>query len=110
MRKVFSAFIGVPVAIVLILFALANRNAVQVSLDPFAPETPALSVSLPLFVIVFLALMAGVVLGGVADWLRQGRYRREARLRREEVRRLEAERDYRVAQTSQQSRLPALRP
>jgi uncharacterized integral membrane protein len=111
-QKFFSLVIGVPLAILLVLFALANRNWVLLSLDPFAPETPALSVSLPLFVVVFLALMLGVILGGVADWLRQGRYRREVRSRRVEIRRLEAEKQELAARAPIEpsgAGLPALR-
>ena len=109
MRKLLTALIGIPVAIVLVLFAVANRGPVVVSLDPFAPDAPALAVQLPLFVIVFLALMAGVVVGGIADWLRQGRYRHEARSRRHEIRRLEAERERMKATTPVGPGLPALR-
>jgi uncharacterized integral membrane protein len=109
LRKFLSLLIGVPLAIILVLFAVANRAPVLLSLDPFAPDAPALALQLPLFVIVFLALMAGVVVGGVADWLRQGRYRHEARIRRSEVRRLEAETERLKTTTPVGPGLPALR-
>ncbi|GGE32610.1 hypothetical protein GCM10007276_07390 [Agaricicola taiwanensis] len=98
MHRIITLLIGLPAAALLILFALANRGWVTVSLDPFAPETPALSFSLPLFVLLLLTLMAGVVLGGVAGWLQQGRYRREVRHRRQEIRKLEAEKQNLAAQ------------
>jgi uncharacterized integral membrane protein len=107
-RRFLSALVAIPVAIVLVLFAVANRAPVVLSLDPFAPEAPALAFQLPLFVVVFLALMAGVVVGGVADWLRQGRYRQEARARRSEVRRLEAERERMKAVAPSGAHLPTV--
>ena len=41
-RKLVSALILVPLAIVLIAFAVANRDIVTVSLDPFDHADPAL--------------------------------------------------------------------
>lgn len=90
-RRFIAGLIGIPLALAFVLFAVANRKDVTISFDPFAPETPALSIDLPLFAIVLLSLMAGVVLGGVASWLRQGKWRKEAKRRRVEVDRLEAE-------------------
>jgi uncharacterized integral membrane protein len=78
-RKIVTALILVPLAIVLIAFAVANRQIVAVSLDPFDPAQPALSVRMPLFLLIFVFLIAGVLLGGFAAWLRQGRHRRASR-------------------------------
>lgn len=91
MRKLLTALVVLPIAALLLLFALANRVPVVVSLDPFSPGEPAWSIQLPLFLVIILAVMLGVIVGGFADWLRQGRYRREARYGRSEVRRLEQE-------------------
>jgi uncharacterized integral membrane protein len=76
----------VPVAIVLIALAVANRTFVPFTLDPFNPGNPALTLSLPLFVYLFLALLLGVLIGGAATWMRQGRYRRQARRQTAEAR------------------------
>lgn len=70
-----------PMAIVLIALAVANRGAVAFTVDPFNPGNPALTASLPLFVLLFAALTAGLVLGSVATWISQGRYRKLARQR-----------------------------
>ena len=40
-------------------------------LDPFRPETPALSLALPFYAYLFVALLIGVLLGGTAMWLSQ---------------------------------------
>lgn len=85
--------IGVPVGIVLVALAVANRAPVRLSLDPFRPDAPALSVELPLFLIFFAVLMLGVVIGGAAVWFNQGRHRRAERRLRHEAERLRADRE-----------------
>ena len=45
LRKIVAAVILVPLAIVIIAFAVANRQIVTVSLDPFSSERPAASVT-----------------------------------------------------------------
>jgi uncharacterized integral membrane protein len=90
MRRVLAWLIGLPVAILLILLAVANRQAVTLSLDPFSADVPAYSVTLPLFGVIFLALLVGIVIGGTATWFGQGRWRRAARLRRYEINEMRA--------------------
>jgi uncharacterized integral membrane protein len=107
-RKLLTAIVVIPVAAILLVFALANRTPVTLSLDPFSPGDPAWSVDLPLFLVIILSLMVGVVVGSVADWISQGRWRREARHNRHEVRRLEQEAaDLRRAQVPPSASLPA---
>jgi uncharacterized integral membrane protein len=79
LRKTVAAIVLVPLAIVIIAFAVANRETVTVSFDPFSGSDPAATVSLPLFVLVFLLLIIGVLIGGLASWLRQGKWRGAAR-------------------------------
>jgi uncharacterized integral membrane protein len=69
----------VPIAIVLIALAVANRGLIAFTLDPFNPGNPALTLQAPLFVILFATLAIGMVIGSVATWFRQGRYRKAAR-------------------------------
>ena len=71
----------VPVAIILIALAVANRDPVAFTVDPFNPGNPALTVTWPLFMFLFAAMSFGVVIGGVATWIKQGRYRKLARQR-----------------------------
>lgn len=73
----------IPLAIVLVALAVANRAPVAFTLDPFNPGNPALTASLPLFVYLFAALALGLVVGSVATWVKQGKYRRLARQHRE---------------------------
>ena len=78
-RKIIAAVILVPLAVVIIAFAVANRQIVTVSLDPFSTEHPAASLTLPLFALVIVLLVLGVLIGGIAAWLRQSKWRRTAR-------------------------------
>jgi uncharacterized integral membrane protein len=71
----------VPLAIILIALAVANREPVAFTLDPFNPGNPALTLTLPLFIYFFLVLAVGVIIGSAVTWLRQGRYRKLARQR-----------------------------
>jgi uncharacterized integral membrane protein len=79
LRKIVAALILVPLAIIIIAFAVANRQIVTVSLDPFSSSEPAASLTLPLFALIIVLLITGVVVGGFAAWLRQGKWRTMAR-------------------------------
>jgi uncharacterized integral membrane protein len=87
-NRILLVVVLVPLAVVLIALAVANRESVAFTLDPFHPGNPALTLELPLFVFLFLALAIGLLVGGAATWIRQGRYRRLARQREKEVRSL----------------------
>jgi uncharacterized integral membrane protein len=91
LRKIVAAVILIPLAIVITAFAVANRQMVTVSLDPFSAERPASSLSLPLFVLVIGLLIAGVLIGGAASWLRHGHLRRTARRFERDIRELRGE-------------------
>ena len=104
-RKIVTALILVPLAVVLVAFAVANRQSVVVSLDPFDQAHPALSVALPLFALILGLVIGGVLVGGVAAWLRQSKWRRAARLAEAEARELRAELD-RLRRRSAPSPLP----
>jgi uncharacterized integral membrane protein len=84
-------FVAVPVAVLLIVFSVANRGPVTMLLDPFSRDNPAVSLTLPFFVFIFGALVLGVLLGGFLVWLSQGRYRKEAKKQALEARNWRAE-------------------
>ena len=70
MRKFLTIAILAPLAIVIVMFAVANRELVAVSFDPFDTVRPAFALKLPLYVLIFILVGLGVVVGGVAAWLR----------------------------------------
>jgi uncharacterized integral membrane protein len=78
-RKIVTTIIVVPLAVIIIAFAVANRQMVTVSFDPFNSASPAYAVPLPLFILIFVLVILGVIVGGAAAWLRQGKWRRSAR-------------------------------
>ncbi|HEY6024097.1 MAG TPA: LapA family protein [Pseudolabrys sp.] len=90
-RKVVSTLILVPLALVIIAFAVANRQSVTVSFDPFSSASPAYAATLPLFVVIFAVLILGVLIGGIAAWIGQAKWRRVARKLDADVRALHQE-------------------
>ena len=91
-------------AIVFVTIAVTNRQDVQLSLDPFGSANPAIGpITLPFFAYLFGALFLGIVLGGMASWFSQGKWRKTARQRtreaykwKQEADRLTTERDVSV--------------
>lgn len=77
--------VGVPVALVLIAFAVANRHFVEVSLDPLSQQDPWAALSLPLWTVLYSGIFFGLVVGWIGAWLKQGKWRRAARQSRGEL-------------------------
>jgi hypothetical protein len=114
LRRIVWLLIALPAGLLLVTLAVVNRHEVRLVLDPFQPDTPVLSLALPFYIYLFGTLLLGVVLGGTAVWLTQGRWRRSARVHgksavrwRAEVDRLTRERDAQTAVRPKQ--LAALR-
>lgn len=93
LRKIVAALILVPLAIIIVALAVANRQSVTVSFDPFSASAPAVAQTLPLFALIFVVLIAGVIVGGVAAWLGQRQWRRAARRLEREASELRAKLD-----------------
>jgi uncharacterized integral membrane protein len=79
MRKFFTGLVLIPLGLILIVFAVANRHLVTVSFDPFNSSDPSVGMRLPLFVVIITVAIVGVVAGGLATWFRQRHWRRAAR-------------------------------
>lgn len=113
LRKIFNALVILPLAILFVVFAVANRHIVTLSFDPFNSNDPALGVSLPLFVIIIAVAIFGVIAGGIATWFGQRHWRRAARQHEADARHARAElADLRerslAASRSGQNQVPAL--
>jgi hypothetical protein len=93
LRRVTWLLLALPAAGILVTLAVANRHPARLVLDPFRPEAPVLSLQLPFYAWLFLALIGGVILGGVATWMTQSKWRRTARSRALEALRWQAEAD-----------------
>ncbi len=79
MRKFFTAVVLIPLGLIFVVFAVANRHLVTVSFDPFNSTDPSIAVTLPLFVVIIAVAILGVLAGGCATWFRQRHWRRAAR-------------------------------
>jgi uncharacterized integral membrane protein len=89
MKNFLKIVVWTPVAILALAFAVANHQVVKVSFDPFSEgDIEAFAITAPLFLILFLAVIVGVLAGGGATWLAQGKYRKAARQNRAEAERL----------------------
>lgn len=93
MKKFFNLIFLLPLAIVLILLSVANRQMTTFSLDPLNTETPAISFQLPLFVFLFLAIILGMIIGSSLTWMSQGKHRRALREKSYEANQLQREKD-----------------
>jgi uncharacterized integral membrane protein len=91
MRKFFTGLILIPLGLIFIIFAVANRHLVTVSFDPFNSTDPSIAVTLPLFVVIIAVAILGVVAGGSATWFRQRHWRRAARQHEADARQVRAQ-------------------
>ena len=93
LRRIVSLLIAFPLGAILVAIAVSNRHSVQLILDPFRPESPAVSVQLPFYAYLLGALVLGVILGGLATWMGQSRWRSTARTQGQRAARWQAEAD-----------------
>jgi len=85
-KRIVGWVVLVPLCAVLIVFALANRQFVVLNFNPFVPveQLAAPGYGVPLFIVLYVVLLVGVMLGGIATWFAQGQHRqRERHWRRE---------------------------
>lgn len=93
MRYVRYASIAI-FAVALILIALANRQMVEVRLLP--PELTGIAAlhpsrQLPLFIVIFGGVLAGLVIGFIWEWIREAKERAAAARQAREMARMRAE-------------------
>ena len=89
-RLIFLGLLG----LVLVTVALANRGAVTVRLLPERIESffgLTTQVALPLYVVIFGGIVAGLLIGFVWEWIREARIRAEADRAKRAVTKLEGE-------------------
>jgi hypothetical protein len=109
LNRIIWLLLGFPAVLLLVTLAVINRHSVRLVLDPFKPESPAVSLSMPFYYYLFGALALGALLGGMVTWFSQGDWRRRARLRAQdavrwqaEAERLARERDIEITSRSKQ--------
>ena len=82
--KLINSTVAAVVALVIILFAVSNREPVTVALWPLPYQ-----LTLPLYAVILLTVLVGFIAGVVAHWLVGAGRRREQRRLRRQVRDLE---------------------
>jgi uncharacterized integral membrane protein len=109
MARLLKLLFVIPVAVVIITLAVVNRGPVTLRYLP--PQFGDATINVPMFVALFLALMAGVVIGGAASWWVQGRHRQLERTYRREAEKLksDAERLRAMQPASAELVLPAIK-
>lgn len=90
-RRIVGWVVLVPLCLVMVVFALANTQPVQLYFNPLGPRTPADGPGVPLFLVLFAVLLIGVLMGGIATWFAQAPHRRDERAYRRETERLNRE-------------------
>jgi hypothetical protein len=85
-RKLILALVVGPVGVVLIALAVVNRERATLILDPFGGTEPNLTLEGPFFLFLIGAFALGLIVGGIASWLNQGKWRRTAREEAREAR------------------------
>jgi Lipopolysaccharide assembly protein A domain len=79
MTRVVKAIVVVPLALVILVLAVANRADVVLVLDPFGFYEPLTNIAIPLYILLFIVAGLGVVAGGFGAWWSQRAARERAR-------------------------------
>jgi uncharacterized integral membrane protein len=89
LRRIVRWVVGLPLVILVVCFAVANRKWVTLSFNPLTQDVP--SIDLPLWLVFFIGILAGIFVGWASAWIAQGKHRKAARDARNEVSKLQVE-------------------
>lgn len=84
-RKFVLGLVIIPLGLALIALAVVNRRPAELILDPFGGDHGYM-VEAPLFLFLLFAFALGLLFGGFASWLDQGKWRRTAKAEAREAR------------------------
>ncbi len=89
MKKILRWLVVIPFGALIVLFLIANRTLVALSLDPFSTEAPAIATpALPLWIWLILALFVGFIAGAAGMWMSDRELRIRAKADRLELKSL----------------------
>ncbi len=92
MKKLLSRLIWLPLGFLFVMFLVANRSPVAISLDPISVDHPAVATpALPLWIWLILSLLIGFFAGAAGMWISGREKRRKARDARRELKELKRE-------------------
>lgn len=92
-KRILTYLVVFPLAVALVALGVVNTHKVDLILDPFRPEAPAVALNLPFYAYLFAAIVLGILIGSFATWRSQSHWRREARRRTVEAQRWHGEAD-----------------
>ena len=84
MRKLVAALIVVPLGVLLVALSVVNRKPVTLGLNPFDAGS-GFAIEAPFFLFLLGAFALGLLIGGLATWLSQGKWRKTARVEAREA-------------------------
>ena len=85
LKRLIFVVVVLPIALILLALAVANRQQVALNWNPFTPDFPGHQITAPMFVFLFVVFALGMIVGSMATWLKQSRYRRQAKVKEAEV-------------------------
>ncbi len=92
MKKWLYRIFWIPVLVIAVLFLVANRQPVTISLDPFNADNPAVtSFPMPLWLWLIFMLFLGLGLGAAGMWFSGAQRRHKARAEHRELKTLRRE-------------------
>lgn len=108
LKRILNWVVGLPIAIVGVGFAVANREWITVSFDPVNRTLPRATIDMPLWVLFFAGIFLGIFVGWFVAWRGAARHRRSARDAKIEL--IRREQQHEREKRELQQNLPAIRP
>ena len=108
LKGIFNWIVGVPIAVVGISFAVANRQWVTISFDPINRVHPFATLDMPLWALFFCGVFAGVFAGWYVAWRGNAKYRCATREAKIEL--IRTQQHHEREKREMQQNLPAVRP
>lgn len=76
-KRLYRWILSVVLILTAIIIAVSNPQSVPVNFNPFAPQGSG--VQIPIFLVILLSILLGLVIGGFVSWWSGGDARKYAR-------------------------------
>ncbi len=91
MFRILSWLMLLPLIVFAVTVAVSNRHLVELRFDPLAQLDSFHRLELPVYMVLFASILAGLLLGGLTMWIQQRKWRVRAARQARRVRHLERE-------------------